>query len=52
MQSIEDKMISRIYGRGRGWAFSANDFSAAFGRSTIDWVFYELRQKESLCGTI
>ncbi|MHB1099458.1 MAG: DUF6088 family protein [Burkholderiales bacterium] len=42
MQTVEDKIISRIYGRGRGWAFSANDFSADFGRSTIDWVFHKL----------
>ena len=26
MQSIEDKIISRIYGKGRGWAFSKKDF--------------------------
>ncbi|MDP3661924.1 MAG: DUF6088 family protein [Nitrosomonas sp.] len=42
MQTVEDKVISRIYGRGRGWAFGANDFSAEFGRSTIDWVLYNL----------
>lgn len=42
MQTIEDKIVSRIYGRGRGWAFGANDFSAEFGRSTIDWVLYKL----------
>ncbi len=42
MQTIENKIVSRIYGRGRGWAFGANDFSAEFGRSTIDWVFYNL----------
>ena len=42
MQTIEDKIVSRIYGRGRGWAFCANDFSADFGRSTIDWVLYNL----------
>ena len=42
MQTIENKIVSRIYGRGRGWAFSANDFSAEFGRSTVDWVFYNL----------
>lgn len=42
MQTIEDKIVSRIYGRGRGWAFSANDFSADFGRNTIDWVFAKL----------
>lgn len=42
MQTIEDKIVSRIYGRGRGWAFSANDFSADFGRNTVDWVFSNL----------
>jgi len=48
MQTIEDKIISRIYGRGRGWAFTANDFSAEFGRSTIDWVFYRLVAKGTI----
>ncbi|MDA3875733.1 MAG: DUF6088 family protein [Halothiobacillus sp.] len=48
MQSIEDKIVSRIYGHGRGWAFGANDFSAEFGRSTIDWVFYKLVASETL----
>ena len=42
MQTIEEKIVSRIYGRGRGWAFCANDFSSEFGRSTIDWVLYNL----------
>lgn len=42
MQTIENKIVSRIYGRGRGWAFCANDFSAEFGRSTIDWVLAKL----------
>ena len=42
MQTIEEKIVSRIYGRGRGWAFCANDFSADFGRSTIDWALYNL----------
>ncbi len=42
MQPIETKIVSRIYGRGRGWAFCANDFSAEFGRSTVDWVLYKL----------
>lgn len=48
MQTIEDKITSRIYGRGRGWVFSANDFSAEFGRSTVDWVFYELVTKGTI----
>jgi hypothetical protein len=42
MQTIEEKIILRIYGRGRGWVFCANDFAAEFGRSTIDWVLSNL----------
>ena len=42
MQPIEKQIVSRIYGRGRGWAFSANDFSVDFGRGTVDWVLYNL----------
>ncbi|MDF1589222.1 MAG: DUF6088 family protein [Gammaproteobacteria bacterium] len=36
MQSIEDKVISRIYGRGKGWAFTSADFSAEFNRNSVD----------------
>ncbi|MDZ7783266.1 MAG: DUF6088 family protein [Halioglobus sp.] len=35
MQPIENKIISRIYGRGRGWAFTKTDFAAEFGESNI-----------------
>ena len=34
-QSIENKVISRIYGRGRGWAFTKVDFVAEFGEANI-----------------
>jgi len=34
-QGIENKIISRIYGRGRGWAFTKTDFVAEFGESNI-----------------
>lgn len=33
--SIENKVISRIYGRGRGWAFTKTDFVAEFGEANI-----------------
>ncbi|MEO7621921.1 MAG: DUF6088 family protein [Gallionella sp.] len=36
MQSINKKAISRIYGRGRGWAFSPNDFIEDFSRDQIE----------------
>lgn len=34
-QPIEKKVISRIYGRGRGWAFTKTDFIAEFGEQNI-----------------
>ena len=34
-QGIENKVISRIYGRGRGWAFTKTDFVAEFGEVNI-----------------
>jgi len=35
LQPIENKIISRIYGRGRGWAFTKTDFVAEFGEDNI-----------------
>ena len=35
MQAIDNKIISRIYGRGRGWAFTKIDFVAEFGEDNI-----------------
>lgn len=35
MQPVEKKVLSRIYGRGRGWAFSKTDFVADFSESNI-----------------
>ena len=42
MQSVNKQAISRIYGRGRGWAFSPNDFVEDFSRSQIDNALSEL----------
>ncbi len=35
MQTIDNKIISRIYGRGRGWAFTRTDFISDFDDSNI-----------------
>lgn len=35
MQAIEQKILSRVYGRGRGWAFTKTDFVAGFGEANI-----------------
>lgn len=36
MQAIETKIINRIYGNGRGWAFSRNDFVDLGSNSSIE----------------
>ena len=35
MQAIEQKILSRVYGRGRDWAFTKIDFVADFGEVNI-----------------
>jgi hypothetical protein len=35
MQAIEKKILSRVYGRGEGWAFTKVDFVAEFGEVGI-----------------
>lgn len=42
MQSVANKVISRIYGRGRGWAFSSNDFVDKFNRGQVDNALSDL----------
>src|ERR1700728_3720392 len=39
-QAIEQKILSRIYGNGRGWAFSQVDFADLGARSTIDLALH------------
>ena len=36
MQGINKKTLSRIFGRGRGWAFSSADFVVEFPAANID----------------
>jgi hypothetical protein len=35
MQPVEQQILSRVYGRGRGWAFTKIDFVAGFGEINI-----------------
>jgi hypothetical protein len=46
-QSIEDKIVSRIYGNGRGWAFSQADFADLGSRSAIDLALHR-REREGI----
>jgi Family of unknown function (DUF6088) len=46
-QSIEDKIVSRIYGNRRAWVFSQADFADLGSRSAIDLALHR-REKEGL----
>jgi hypothetical protein len=46
-QAIEEHIVSRIYGNGRGWAFSQADFADLGSRSAIDLALHR-REKEGL----
>ena len=48
MQSIEDKILSRIYGHGRGWCFSQIDFSDLGSRGSIDIALHRLEKKDTI----
>jgi hypothetical protein len=43
-QSIEDKIVSRIYGNHRGWAFSQADFADLGSRSAAQAHIEALEQ--------
>ena len=42
MQPIGNKLLSRIYGHGRGWAFFPNEFVGEFDRKQIDNALSDL----------
>lgn len=42
VQSVASKVLSRIYGRLRGWAFSASDFVMDFGSQNLDHALSQL----------
>ena len=48
MKSIEEKVLSRIYGRGKGCAFSSYDFIDEFKRNSIDKAFSSLTKKKKI----
>lgn len=48
MQTIEDKVINRVYGNGRGWAFSKNDFIDLGSASAIDQALSRLAKKQRI----
>lgn len=42
MQDINSKILFRVYGHGRGWAFFPNEFAGEFGRKQIDNALSDL----------
>lgn len=48
MQSVEHQVISRVYGKGRGWAFSQKDFASIADRNSIDKALSLLTKKNKI----
>lgn len=48
MQAIENKIINRIYGNGRGWAFFKNDFIDLGNSAAIDQALSRLVKKQRI----
>ena len=48
MQSIEDKIISKIYGHGRGWSFYQNDFIDLASSDATRKALSRLRKKGTI----
>lgn len=45
MKSIEQQMLHKIYGKGRGWTFSPTDFSRLASREAVDLGLHRLHKK-------
>lgn len=45
VQKIEGKLLSKVYGKGRGWAFSQKDFARLASRGAIDTALHRLLAK-------
>jgi hypothetical protein len=46
MISIEDKILTRIKQKGRGYVFVNKDFANLANIATIDWSLYKLKEKK------
>jgi hypothetical protein len=47
-QSIENSILKKIYGHGRGWAFSQTDFSPLASRQAVDLALHRLEKKGTI----
>lgn len=48
MKSTQEKVLSKIYGNGKGYAFSSMDFIRDFPRDNIDKALSDLVQKDKI----
>ncbi len=48
MQSVENRIVSRIYGNGRGWSFSKKDFSDIADDGAIRLALMRLTQRGTI----
>jgi hypothetical protein len=48
MNSIEEKVLSRVYGNGKGYAFSSSDFIDKFPINNIDKALSSLTKKKKI----
>jgi hypothetical protein len=49
MQSVKEKIIARIYSRGRGWAFSKIDFIPPFSDVEVRKALSDLAKRGTIC---
>jgi len=49
MQTVKDKIVARIYSRGRGWAFSKIDFIPPFSDVEVRKALSDLAKKGTIC---
>ena len=47
-KSVENKVIARVYGNGRGWSFSSKDFTDLGSRRAIDMAMIRLTNKSTI----
>jgi hypothetical protein len=48
MQSIENNILKKISGLGKGWAFSPKDFSRLASREAVDLALHHLEKKGTI----
>ncbi|OGI11448.1 MAG: hypothetical protein A2Y40_09535 [Candidatus Margulisbacteria bacterium GWF2_35_9] len=52
MDSLDNKVIARIYGKGRGWSFSKIEFNDLAAQSTVGSILYRLEKKGTISRVI